>query len=77
MIKSYEMNARLAKDCPYCGSKNIVTIIPRVFKKDGLMANRIRCDNCDACIYGYTDVSGDYNGSYREALKKWNRRATA
>lgn len=77
MIKNYEMKARLVKACPHCGSKNIVTIIPREFKKNGLRANFIKCENCDAYVNGYTNVSGDYNGAYREALKKWNRRATA
>ena len=76
MIKGFEVKARLAKACPHCGSRNIVTIDPKCFREGGLSANWITCDNCGARVSGYSEDAGDYNTAYRESLKVWNRRAS-
>jgi DNA-directed RNA polymerase subunit RPC12/RpoP len=76
MINGFEVKARLTKACPYCGSRNIVTIAPKAYRDNGLRCNWITCEDCGARVSGYSNDEGDYNTAYREALKVWNRRAS-
>ena len=75
MIKNFETKARIAKSCPYCGSRKIATIAPKAFRKNTLQAVYIKCDRCGAKMHGYDD-DGDFNTAYRQALTAWNRRAS-
>lgn len=74
MFSTYEIKAKLAKKCPFCGSDRIKTDQAEWIKNNELMVVRIMCDECGAEVRAYTDVC-DPVGGYREALTKWNRRA--
>ena len=76
MIKGFETKAKLVKVCPHCGSRNIFAISPEAFREGGLQCVWITCDDCGARMSGYSEQTGDYNTAYREALTKWNRRAS-
>lgn len=75
MFLSYEVKAKLAKKCPFCGSDKIKTDDPEWLKNGDLEVVRIKCDECGAEVTAYTNGC-DPIGGYREALKMWNRRAS-
>ena len=77
MIKGFHVAAKLAKACPFCGGKRIVTIDPDTFREDGLRCVWIECDDCGGRVSGYSDDFGDYNTAYRNGLMKWNGRVSA
>jgi len=73
MMMNYETKARLAKKCPFCGSKKIVTKRADFLRDGNLLTTEIKCDACGAEVRVYTDECDPAKG-YREALKVWNRR---
>ena len=75
MLLSYEVKAKLAKKCPFCGSEIIKTNDAEWIKNGDLKVVIIKCDECGAEVRAYTDEC-DPIGGYREALKLWNRRAS-
>lgn len=75
MLLSYEVEAKLAKKCPFCGCERIKTKQPEWVRIHDIKAVSIKCDNCGAEVTAYTDECDFYAG-YREALKLWNRRAS-
>lgn len=75
MFMSYEVKAKLAKKCPFCGSDRIKTHDPEWLKKGNHEVVTIRCDECGAEVNAYTDGCDPING-YCKALKIWNRRAS-
>ena len=75
MILNYEVRAKLAKKCPFCGSDRIKTQDAEWLKNGDLKVVPIMCDECGAEVRAYTDEC-DPIGGYREALKIWNRRAS-
>ena len=83
MVKmDWEVRARLAKPCPFCGSRKVITESREHFEAgETKTCCYIECADCGATIYGdpVRDESGrfveDYNTAQRGALKAWNRRA--
>ena len=79
----WEKKAYLAKPCPFCGSKDLVTENKDNFEDSNKSCTYIECLNCGVTVYG--DVKSDANGSYestydeaqRAVLRKWNRRVSA
>lgn len=67
-----EVLARLAKPCPMCGSREVMTDRPSFFREKELGCTSIYCKKCNLEIWGY---GTDFNTAYHEALKNWNRRA--
>ena len=74
MMMDYETKAKLAKNCPFCGGKQIVTKRSDFIRDGGLLTTEIKCNTCGAEVRSYTDECDPVKG-YREALKVWNRRA--
>lgn len=70
----YETGAKLAKSCPCCGGKHIVTEKPTWIESLGLKAVGIQCKDCGLSVDGHS-MEVDFNSAYRDALRKWNRRA--
>ena len=77
----YEKPMRLAKPCPLCGSKDVVTESRESFYDLKRPAcTYVRCVDCDVQVFGdpVRDENDkfveDYNVAERQALKKWNRR---
>lgn len=78
MKYDFQMTARLAKACPLCGSKNVVT-----YKRDhqeshqsihpGSYYAAIECADCGLTYLG--DKGTNPSEAYRIALKAWNRRS--
>lgn len=75
MKYSFQMNARLAKRCPFCGGNNIVTEKPEWLVEHGIRHFTFECMEC-GCEYD-GDSKEDLKEAYREALKGWNRRCVA
>ena len=75
MILSYEVKAKLAKKCPFCGCGTIKTKKPEWIREGDLKVVVIKCDNCGAEVRAHTEEC-DPSAGYREALKLWNRRAS-
>ena len=79
---SWEITAILAKPCPFCGSKDVVTESKEYFEGGNKSCSYIKCLGCGATLYG--DAKAGENGSYertytdaqRAVHKKWNRRAS-
>lgn len=74
--------ARLAKPCPFCGSKKIVTESREHFEASKCKTcTNFQCTECGAMLYSMPVRSSDgwfsqdYNVVQRKALKMWNRRA--
>ncbi len=77
MLSGY-VRARLAKPCPMCGSKHIITIDRDKFDRLGFSQtgySSIECDNCGLEICNSTMKDSTYGESYKAVLKLWNRRA--
>lgn len=73
----WQRYARLAKPCPFCGGRRLVTESRESFDSSkNKSCTYIECLDCGATIYGEAVVEGtDYNTAQRNALKLWNRRA--
>ena len=75
MKYDFRMNARLAKHCPLCGSKNVVTY-KREYEEEKNTSGRyygtIECADCGLSFMG--DPADDCRTAYRIALKAWTRR---
>lgn len=74
MIASYETGAKLAKKCPFCGSKAIKTLSKAFVEETVTELVYIKCDDCGAKVEAFTDGC-NFNEGYRQALKTWNRRS--
>ena len=77
----WERTAFLAKPCPFCGCKNVVTETKDNFEDSNKSCTYIECLNCGVTIWGdVKSVNGSYERTYNEAqravLQKWNRRAS-
>lgn len=77
MKHSFEVTARLAKACPFCGGKKINTT-----GKDYYYSNLSRygsawvtCEGCGAEVWNRTFAETPYNDAIRAAIMRWNRRA--
>ena len=70
--------ARLAKPCPLCGSRRIVTESKEHFDSiENKSCSYIECLDCGVMIYGEGVTEGtDYNTAQRNVLRMWNRRAS-
>ena len=81
MKYDFEMGARLAKPCPLCGSRKIVTSTrayeETVHDRMG-SGNYYKTLECKSCGCRYTgDPAPTQDEAYRLALRHWNRRAIA
>lgn len=81
MKMDWEKTAVLAKPCPFCGSRKVVTETKEHFETSNKSCSYISCLNCGAQLYGdviYENGSYDttYNNAQRTVLKMWNRRAS-
>ena len=80
MMKS-EIKARLAKNCPCCGSDQVYMDNPKWLKESNLQAVSIMCKDCGLEITGFAGIRYSENReytieqAYQSALKRWNRRA--
>jgi len=77
MLSGY-VRARLAKPCPMCGSKHIVTMDRDRFDElnyTNTGYSSIECDNCGLQLSNCTMKESTYGESYKAVLMKWNRRA--
>lgn len=74
----WQKTARLAKPCPLCGSRRVVTESRESFNEsENKSCTYIECLDCGVTIYGEAVVEGtDYNTAQRNVLKMWNRRAS-
>ena len=78
---NWEKRAALAKPCPFCGSKRVVTETKDNFYYGNMSCTYIKCLNCGAILFGeVVNENGSYERTYNEAqrivLKMWNRRAS-
>ena len=82
MKMAWEIPARLAKPCPFCGSRKVVTEAKEHFESCGNKScTYIECLNCGARLYGEVNYEkglsdGTYNTAQRTVTKMWNRRAS-
>ena len=78
MTFEWEKIARLAKPCPFCGSRKVITETSDHFEDAvNKTCTYIRCSECGVEIYGEADIDGVYyNQAQRNVLKVWNRRAS-
>lgn len=84
MKLDWEKRMPLAKACPFCGSKEVLTEKKAHFEQSMVKTcTFIRCDGCGVQLVG-EPVDGDdghfvqdYNVCQRQALRMWNRRVTA
>jgi hypothetical protein len=77
-----EIRAKLTKSCPCCGGKNILMDNPEWLQYHTLHSVSIKCGDCGLEITGYDHkwengrlVDTTLADAYRDALKRWNRRA--
>ena len=76
MVKAFQQKAKLAKRCPCCGGKNLITEKLEFLAENNLHLVKIICDDCDLALTEYMDPEdADYRSAYRRLLLKWNRRA--
>lgn len=80
----YERRMPLAKPCPFCGSRNVVTERKEHFDaSEYKTCTFVRCVNCGVQIVGMPVLNDegkfveDYETAQRQALKLWNRRVSA
>ena len=75
----WQIRARLAKPCPLCGCRTILTNNREYEEETHLKLNAgayFKTVECAACGCEYTGGPADtLDGAYRMALKGWNRRA--
>lgn len=79
MMYEWETVARLAKPCPLCGSRNVVTEKRSKFEEIPTLktCTYIECRDCHVTVYGDPVLEGTtYNEAQRRVLKRWNRRAS-
>lgn len=75
----WQIRARLAKPCPLCGSRNVLTDnreSEETVKKRLAEEPYFKVIECLNCGCKYTGGPADtLDGAYRMALRGWNRRA--
>lgn len=81
ILKEMETKAKLAKPCPFCGSRKIKTLSRSFYEaKDMNGATKMECESCGATLWCFHDGdlsdTVDYNDITRKAIMQWNRRAS-
>ncbi len=81
MKMDWEITAILAKPCPFCGSRKIVTETKEHFEEGNKSCSYLECLNCGAQLYGEVDYEnglsdGTYKTAQRTVHRMWNRRAS-
>lgn len=77
MKSDFEVTAKLAKACPFCGSRKIKCV-----SRDYYEANLhtygsawVECEGCGAELWNRTYSETPYSDAIKAAIMRWNRRA--